>query len=104
MVLKAEILQLPLAQLAPYLRPMGRAMEIQHQQLGFATLPLTRLARLFKAGCPAMPALPLDLLTQVVFQLQGHPALTTAEAFVHLLQLVGAQCGLGQFAQQLHHP
>ena len=51
-----------------------------------------------------MPALALDLLAQVIFELQGEAGLAAAEPFGHLLQVVAAHGALGQLAQQGHQP
>ena len=47
-----------------------------------------------------MPTLTLDLLAKILFQLQSQTPLPTAEAFGHLLDVVGADGGLGKLAQQ----
>ena len=51
-----------------------------------------------------MPALALDLLTQVIFELEGQAGLAAAEPFGHLLQVVAAHGARGQLAQQGHQP
>ena len=47
-----------------------------------------------------MPALPFHLLAQIFLQLQGQPALPTAQAFGNLLQVMGPYGRLGQLAEQ----
>ena len=97
-----EILQLPLTQLLADDGPVPGAVQIQAQEISFATLPLTGVTRLLMATGTSMPALALDLLTQILLQLQGQSALTAAQPFSHPLQIVGAHRRLRQFAQQIH--
>ena len=47
-----------------------------------------------------MPALPLDLLPEVLFQPQGQTGLAAAEPFGHLLQVAAAHSAHRQLAQQ----
>ena len=47
-----------------------------------------------------MPALTLHLLPEIFLQLQSKTPLSSAEALGHLLDVVGADSGLGKLAQQ----
>ena len=102
MGLQGEVFQFPLSELLSDGAAMARAVKIKTQNICFTTLPLAGLRRLFMTTGAPMPALALDLLTQILLELQSQPRLTSAETFSHALEIVGSDGALGQFAQQCH--
>ena len=71
MRLQGKVLQFTLTQLLTNLSAMARAVEIQPEEVGLATLALTGLPGLFMTTGASMPALALHLLTQILLKLQG---------------------------------
>ena len=102
MVGNGEVVEFAAPQLGANRTAVGRAMEIEAQDLGFSPLPQAGLTGLLPTARATMPALPFDLLAQVVLQLQSEPGLAAAEPFGYLLEVTGANGTGRQLAQEGH--
>ena len=100
MVLQREVFEVALTQLLTDRRPMTRAMQVQTQKISLATFPLTGFTGLFVTAGSTVPTLALDLLTEVLLELQSETPLAAAQPFGNTLEVVSANSGLRQFAQQ----
>ena len=99
-VLQRKVFEVALTQLLTDRRPMARAMQVQTQKISLATFPLAGFTGLFVTAGSTVPTLALDLMTEVLLELQSETTLATAQPFGNTLEVMGANSGLGQFAQK----